>query len=420
VCCTSDIAEVEEASMAGLGRAYGRLWAAGTLGSLGDGMYVSALPMLAATLTSEPSLVSGVAVAVEAPWLVFGLLSGAIVDRVDRGRLASWATAVGGLLAAVLAVLVWSGHASIAAIYVIAFAVGTCGTLSGTAAMTLTPMVVARTQLERANGRLVGARTAAGELAGPAVGGLLFGIASSLPLAVHAAMSALSSWLFRALPGIRAPSPDARPAVAADVRTLVREMRDGMAWLMHHRRLRLVTILSVIFALTDTAWFALFPLYVRQVLGLPTAAYGVLVGIAALGGLLGGLTAARLAARVRSTGVLLGMLLLSAAAAQVVLALTAQTVLAACMLAVSSFAFGIWNVLVATAFQTLTPPDLLGRVGSADRTAIMGASPLGALLGGLVATVFGIRAPFLLGIPLIVGGALLAFSKLRDGPRPRR
>ncbi|GAB3424305.1 MFS transporter [Flindersiella endophytica] len=406
--------------MAGLGSAYGRLWTAGTLGSLGDGMYISALPMLAATLTSEPSLVSGVAVAVEAPWLVFGLLSGAIVDRVDRGRLASSATVVGGLLAAVLAVLVWSGHASITAIYVVAFAVGTCGTLSGTAAMTITPMVVAPAQLEQANGRLVGARVATGELAGPAVGGLLFGIGPSLPLAVHAAMSALSSWLFRSLRGPRAPSPGVRPAAVADVRMLVREMRDGMVWLFHHRRLRLVTILSVTFALTDSAWFALFPLYVGQILGLPVAAYGVLVGLGAFGGVLGGLAAARLTARIRSTGAILGTLMLSAAAAQVALALTDQTVLAACMLAVSSFAFAIWNVLVATAFQTLTPSELLGRVGSADRTAIMGASPLGALLGGIAATALGIRAAFLLGVPLLVGGALLAFSRLREGPSSPR
>lgn len=380
-------------------------------------MYGSALPMLAATLTSDPALVSGVAVAVEVPWLVFGLVSGAIVDRVDRGRLASSVTAVGGLLAVILAVLVWSGHASIAAIYVIAFVAGTCGTLSGTAAMTITPMVVARSDLGQANSRLVTARTATGELAGPALGGYLFGVGSGLPLAIHAAMSAVSAWLFRGLPDLRPPKSGADAATRVNVRGLVRDMRHGASWLLHHRRLRIVTSLSLIFALTDTAWFALFPLYVQQILGLPTAAYGLLVGVAAVGGALGGLVAARLTARVRSTGLVLGTLLLSAAAAQVVLALTAQAVIAGCMLAVSAFAFGIWNVLVTTAFQALTPPELLGRVGSADRTAIMGASPLGALLGGLTATVLGIRAPFLLGVPLLAGGALLAFWKLRHDPR---
>jgi predicted MFS family arabinose efflux permease len=95
------------------------------------------------------------------------------------------------------------------------------------------------------------------------------------------------------------------------------------------------------------------------------------------------------------------------------LAFTAQPVVTAAMLAVSSYAFGVWNVVTATAFQTLTPPDLLGRVGSADRTAILGASPLGALVGGAAASAFGLRAPFLLGIPLLVIGAGFALVALR-------
>lgn len=416
-----------------LGRDYYRLWSAHTLSNLGGGIYFAALPLLASTVTDQPALVAGVAAAIELPWLLFGMLAGAIADRFDRRYLAIVATAGNALLVALLALAVAFDHAGLPVIYLVAFAIGSCGTLSGTATMTMTPQLVQPQQLDRANGRLIAAGSTGSELLGPALGGYLFGLAATLPFALNAGTAAVAAALLCALPSLLATATRTTADQAAkDSTTVWRDIAEGTRWLLRHRQLRSITVLSVVFALTDTAWFALMVLYVRDILGLPASAYGLLLGIGAVGGLAGGLLAARLSQAVGSTRVLLSTLLLAAAIAQAVLAFTAHTVLAAGSLAVSSFAFGVWNVVTVTSFQTLTPPELLGRVSSANRTAIMGASPIGALLGGLAANAMGIRAPFVLGLPVLVLGAGFGLLALRGnqadettttGParrRPRR
>jgi MFS family permease len=396
--------------MVSLGPAYRRWWSASALSSIGAGMYDAALPLLAAALTSEPALVAGVAVALELPWLVFGLFAGAIVDRVDTRRLVAAVNVVSCLLVGGLATAVAFDRAGLPLVYVVALACGTGATLTGTATSTMVPRLVATSQLDLANGRLITATSAGAEMLGPPAGGYLFGLAAALPFAVHSSTAAIAAALVFGLPRMFAPAPPAvRPRILRDVVA-------GARWLVRHKTLRAVTGLSVVFALTDSAWFAIMVLYVTEVLELPSAAYGLLVGIGGIGGLAGGLAAARLARTIRPVGRLLVSLLLGAGVAQAVLGLSADPIVTTVALSVSSFAFGVWNVVSVTLRQTLAPADHLGRVTSADRTAIMGASPLGALLGGLAAGAFGIRAPFLLGLPILLVGALLGYRALRRAP----
>jgi MFS family permease len=68
------------------GSGFRRLWAASTVSALGDGMYLAALPLLAAELTRDPLAVAVVTFAGWLPWLLFALPAGALVDRLDRRR----------------------------------------------------------------------------------------------------------------------------------------------------------------------------------------------------------------------------------------------------------------------------------------------------------------------------------------------
>ena len=66
--------------------AFHRIWAASTLSSLGDGVYYSALPLLALTLTRDSTVFGAMEAVTLLPWLLFGLIGGALVDRWDRRR----------------------------------------------------------------------------------------------------------------------------------------------------------------------------------------------------------------------------------------------------------------------------------------------------------------------------------------------
>lgn len=396
----------------GLGPRFGRLWVAGTTSALGAGVYGAALPLLAVSLTTNPTLIASAAVAAELPWLIFGLLAGAVVDRLDSRRLIVVVSLINATLVAALAALIASHRANLPIALAIAFICGTCGTLVSTATTTMTPVLVRQEDLDRANGRFVTTGSAAAELVGPPLGGYLFGLAAALPFIVNTSLAALSASVIFTLPAIFRASTMNSTRPSSPPR-LLSEITGGAKWLLANPRLRSLTLLSVVFALTDSAWFTLMVLYVRDVLDLPAHAYGLLLGIGALGGLIGGVTAATLSRAVGSTGLLLAILLVAAASAQAVLGLTAHAILTAGLLGVSSFAFGIWNVITTTLRQKITPPHLLGRVTSADRTAILSASPLGSLLGGIAASTLGIRAPFLLGAPLLLLAAAYGYITLR-------
>lgn len=72
-------------------KAFRRVWLASGVSSFGDGVYLTALPLLAASLTRDPVLLSAVSAAALLPWLLFGLIGGALVDRWDRRR-TMWVT----------------------------------------------------------------------------------------------------------------------------------------------------------------------------------------------------------------------------------------------------------------------------------------------------------------------------------------
>jgi MFS family permease len=81
-------------------RDYWLLWSGSGLSNLGDGIRLTALPLLAATLTRDPLALSAVLAATAAPWIVFGPIAGSLVDRFDRRLLMTWGQAARGLAVA--------------------------------------------------------------------------------------------------------------------------------------------------------------------------------------------------------------------------------------------------------------------------------------------------------------------------------
>ncbi len=153
----------------------------------GDGVTVTAGPLLAASITRDPLLVAGALFAQQLPWLIFALFSGVLVDRLDPARLMVLvnllrAAVIGGLAASVLA-----GTAHLAALYGALFILGVGSTVSDTAALSLPPLLVGPDDLVRANAGLTGVQLVGGDLVGPPLGAYLFVLAAGLPFAFDAA-----------------------------------------------------------------------------------------------------------------------------------------------------------------------------------------------------------------------------------------
>lgn len=121
----------------------------------------------------------------------------------------------------------------------------------------------------------------------------------------------------------------------------------------------------------------------------------------------------------RAGAELLGLLQITALAAcgvvDLALAAFPQPWVAALAWGMTGFAFAVWIVLSVSARQRLIPPELLARVNSAGRTVLMAATPLGALAGGVLADMFGLRAPALIsGVALLVLAACYGVTSWPD------
>jgi MFS family permease len=394
-----------------LGLAYAKLWSAGSVSYLGDGIYYTALPLLAASLSRDPLIVATVQVAGEAPWLLFALPAGALVDRWDRRRVLWIADAYRSLVVTALAVAIVAGWTSIAVLGATGFLLAIGGTLFNPAALSIVPAIVSREpdRLERANGRLAAAQTIGEHFLGPPVGGVLFSLAHSVPFLAEAVSFAVSSALIASIRGRFASTTHHAqgPARSAGKRPSLRgEIVEGLRWLAGHRLLRALAVMVAIASLAFSAWSSIMVLFAQDRLGLGAVGFGLLWTGVAAGSLFGGLLAGRLGRTFGESRLLL-LSATSFGATTLGIGFTASPWVAGILLGVLGLALTVWNVVVISLRQAIVPDRLIGRVNSAFQQLSFGMLPLGSALGGTLGRTLGLRAPFLISdVTLLVIAAL--------------
>lgn len=403
-------------------RSYRLLLSASSASNLADGVIIVALPWLATMLTRDPLLIAAVATAQRLPWLLFALPAGVWTDRADRRMLMVRADIVRVVLMAVTVGMVFSqsalpvpegtGSFAILSLMLIAFLFGSAEVIRDNAAQTILPSIVAHGDLERANGQMWSAEQVTGQFIGPPLAGMLVAASVAVPFGANAtvyALSALLVWLIVLPP--RKPVGTGRflPALI-----------EGLGWMKRNPViLRLAVMLGVINAMFIGGMTVLV-LYAQEVLGLSAPQYGVLLTVAALGGVAGGLLAPAVAARIgmrRSLLVALGIFV----AVHLLIGLFSSVVLTGLALFAEAAAGMLWNVVTVSYRQRLIPDALLGRVNSVYRFFGWGAMPFGAMgAGALVAAlspVIGrseaLHAPFLVAAVASVGLLISAARRLR-------
>jgi MFS family permease len=397
-------ATVATAAPRGLGSAYWRVWVASTISNLGDGVRFVAMPLLAAHVTRDPRLVSLVTIAGAAPWLLFSLISGALVDRWDRRRIMWIADAFRTAVVGAFTVAVAVGKPSIALIAGVAFLLGTAETMFDNASQTILPAIVGRQQLSTANGRLYSGQIITQQFAGPPLGGLLFGLAIAAPFAVDGASFLAAAVLVLSLTGDFREPKDAN----ATPTRLRHEIGEGVRWLARHRVLRALAGMLGLMNLMSTATESILVLWALEVLHLNSTGFGLLSLGFAGGSLLGSLTAARVA-KALGEGRTLYLSVLLMVGSNLGAWATTNAYVAGTAFALAGFAALVWNVITVSLRQEIIPPRLLGRVNSAYRFLGWGSMPIGAAFGGLLAGAFGLRSPFLAAaVAIAVCGVLMA------------
>jgi MFS family permease len=385
-------------SFLALGRPFWTIWTASTISNLGSGLTYVAMPLLAVTYTRDPRLVAAVTAAQYVPQMLFGLHSGALVDRRDRRRL-MWSTDVArALIVLALALLVLAGEGSVALLAAAAFALGAADILFENAASAIMPMLVPKESLEHANSWLMTGQLVTAQFLGLPLGGLAFAAAAWLPFGLDAVTYGVAVLLVVLLPGSyrAARDPDAPTTIAQDV-------REGTRWLLHHRLLRTLALLLAVVNGAFAACEAILVLFSLDLLHVTKLGYSLLLALLAVGAVLGGAVASRLRDAIGPRRVI-GVSVTVMAASLLLPGIQPRLWATVVALLGGGVASMLWNVITVSLRQRLVPPHLLGRVTSAYRVVGLGSMPVGAALGGVVAQGFGLRAPW------VVAGAVLAVA----------
>ncbi|MFC9223955.1 MFS transporter [Streptomyces hygroscopicus] len=390
-----------KAAVPGWRGGFGRLWGAAVVSRFGDALRGAALPLLAVSLTDSPVLVSLVTACGFLPWLLFGLIGGAIADRVDQRR-AMWA--VDGLRAVLMAgfaVAVWLDRATIGLLLVLAFALTTLQTLFDNAATALLPSVVGQEALGRANARLMTGQEVMGRFVGAPLVPVLLGLGAAMPYAADAVTYLVAAVLVASL-GVTPPRREPR----APGGSLRRDIAEGLAVLWRDRTLRALCVSTTLCNIGIGALIATLVLHITGWLDAGNAGYAVVITVYGIGSVIGGLLAARFTEKLGNARALV---VCGTAQIGALVALGAIRSLPAAVAAMGLFGFAgiIWNVIEVTMTQQRSPGATLGRVSAAFRTLSVAGAPLGALLGGVMAAAWGLNTPAL-GAAVLFGCGLVA------------
>ena len=379
------IAEV--VAPARLGGSFRWLLAAFIVTNIGDGIAIAAGPLLVASLTQDPFLVSLALLSEYLPHLVFGLLAGAFADRHDRRRIVAFVNLGRAAVLAVLTAVIFGGLANIAVVLAALFVLGTAETFADAASSTLIPSLVARSDLGIANARMQGAALLLNQLVAPPIGAFIFALGMALPFAANAAGFALGAILIWRV--VVSTAADRR----AERTSLGAEIVEGVRWLVRHPPMRTLALTIVLFNVTYGAAWSVLVLYARQRLGMNEVGFGLLTTAVAVGGVVGTAIYGRLERRFSLADIMRVGLIIETVT-HLVLALTTSAVVALGMLVIFGAHAFVWGTTSTVVRQRAVPNEILGRVGSVYRIAIMGGIVVGTPIGGALASGFGITAPF--------------------------
>ncbi|WP_377273881.1 MFS transporter [Peterkaempfera sp. SMS 1(5)a] len=365
------------------------LWSGQTVSETGSAVTEVALPLLAVVALNASTLQVGLLTAATTlAFAVIALPAGAMVDGHAKRSLLIVCNLLRLVIIGSVPVAAAFGALTMAQLYVVAVAAGVCSVFFDVSYQSYVPSLVRATHLISANSKL-GTTQAFAQLGGPSLGGGLvglFGAAGAMTAdAVSYAVSVLSILGIRT----REDPPPARPADE----TLRRRIGEGLTFVFGHSILRRVVACTGTANLFSGMSSALAMVFLIRVLHVRPALTGLIMAGAAIGGIAGGAFAARLAKKIGSARIIwVSMLVFSAP--QVIAAAAWQgrgVLLFPLGWGIAYFAAMVYNIAQLSYRQSVTPPEMMGRMNAAVRWVVWGTLPLGGVLGGVLGTLIGVR-----------------------------
>ncbi|MBB2947201.1 putative MFS family arabinose efflux permease [Actinoplanes lutulentus] len=380
-------------------------WLGQTASQFGEHTSLVILPLIAVmTLGVSANQLGVLRAAGQAPLLLVALFAGVWVDAWrTRTVMACSDLARAAVMAVIVAAALWGGL-GVPVLVAAAVVVGTLSVFFDVAYQAALVRLVSRDQLLRGNSLVEGSRSAA-QMGGPALGAALVALSAPVAATVSAVLFAVSAWW---IGRIRVREPIARRP----------RLREGVRFITGSPVLRAICLASAAFQFAFAATMTVYLLFLPRQLGLPGPVIGVVLAATGADALGGSLLAARLPSRFGYGPVLVTAAFLGDGVMLIVPALHGDSAATVAILIAVNLVFGIFgqlvNVTVMAVRQAVTPAALQGRVAATITFAGMGTTPLGSLLGGLLAahtglgTALALTSAAMLLSPVVIAASPLA------------
>jgi Transmembrane secretion effector len=362
-----------------LGRDFWLYFSGQLTSQVGSSFTLFALPLLVFKLTHSATNLALTTASNFVPYLLFGLVLGAVVDRVDRKRMMLLTDVGRAVVIAVLPVLALSGALRVEDIYAVAFVQSTLGILFNCGEFAAIPSLVGRDDLVAANGRIQ-ATNSAGQILGPILAGVLVTLMSPAYLLFFDAASFLVSAASLALIRRSFNAADRPGAAGAGVTGLLSDVRAGLRYVWSNPVLRTISLMMALINFVSSTESSQLVLFAKRVLAATDTQVALLYAAGAAGVVIVSMSAAPIRRRLTFAVTALGALVIAG------LTVTAMALIgsypAALVLWAASCGFGLLlNINTIALRQAIVPEQMYGRVVSIAQVLAWSAIPLGALAG---------------------------------------
>lgn len=407
--------------------AFVRFWVASTVSDFGTYLTTVALSVLILVTLDGTALDQGAVNAARwLPYLLFGLLAGIWVDRFRRRSVLVAADLGRATVLTALCLLGLSGSASVPVLVMLMFLFGTLALAGDAAYQSFLPQLVLRPQLVRANARLQQSETVAQASGGAVAGAVVAVVSAPFALLIDAISYLLSGLVILTVPS--------REPVNTSTTTVRSRIAAGLRWIYGHRILRPLALSTHVWFIGSAVLGTVLPALILNDLQLGALGFGLVLGGAGVGAVLGTTLSSGWGDRWGTGRVMVAARLTQPAAVVVVLA--APLVAGGQVVAgdIGSWPPAVWAALACAVlgqflfglamgaegplemgyWQAVTPDALIARMSATRRSVNRGMIVVGAPLGGALATVFGsVVALGLAAAVMLVGALILALSPFR-------
>jgi MFS family permease len=391
------------------------LWLAHSISEIGSQITLVALPVTAAVVFGATPVQMGILTAAGlVPYPVLAMPAGVWVDRLDRRRVMIWSDVARLVLLGTIPLAAAAHVLSLTQLYVVALLAGAFTVLFDIARTSFLPAFVPAHALVPANMRM-GLSTSVAGVAGPGLGGMLVPLLTApIAIAVDAVSFGFSALLLGRVKG-------GSPATGAPVRRrdgLLREVAEGLRYVMHHPVLRTSALAIGVANFFGFVTVSVTIIYATRTLGIAVGLLGWLIAAGGVGAVIGSLLAHPLARRFglgKASVVGLAMFALGPSLLPLATGSDRQSLV---LFAGGQFIIGagiaILDINVLSLRQAITPDRLQGRTGASIRMVQWGTKSLGALAGGVLGAEIGLRST----LWVAVGGGLIGVLWMALSPVP--